>query len=278
MSLFAAAGLGMLIGLSLGALGGGGSILTVPALVYVLGEPARAATTESLVIVGITALVAAIGHARAGRVRWVAGMAFGAVGIAASYAGTAANRSINPQLLLLAFAGLIVIAATAMIVRRRRCTDCGEVRAEVTTAASERHGQVAVLTTAPVATRSTAVAKVVAAGLVVGFLTGFFGVGGGFVIVPALVMTLGYAMPVAVGTSLLVIAINSGAALAARSGDATFHWSVIIPFTAAAIASSLVGKRLADRVRPATLTRAFVALLLAVAAYVAVRSGTALLA
>ena len=90
-------------------------------------------------------------------------------------------------------------------------------------------------------------------------------------------MALGYPMPVAVGTSLLVIAVNSGAALAARAGDATFHWSVIIPFTAAAIASSLAGKRLADHVRPATLTRAFVALLLAVAAYVAVRSGTALL-
>jgi uncharacterized membrane protein YfcA len=278
MSLLAAVGLGLLIGLSLGALGGGGSILTVPALVYVLGEPAQTATTGSLVIVGVTALVAAIGHARAGRVRWGAGVTFGAVGILASYAGTAANRTINPELLLLAFAGLIVVAASAMIVRQRRCTGCGDVAVPATTATSERHGRVAVLTTAHVATRTTAVAKVVAAGLVVGFLTGFFGVGGGFVIVPALVMALGYPMPVAAGTSLLVIAINSAAALAARSGHAAFHWSVVIPFTAAAIASSLAGKRLADQVRPATLTRAFVALLLAVAAYVAVRSGTALLA
>ena len=288
MSLVAALTLGLIIGLSLGALGGGGSILTVPALVYVLGEPARAATTESLVIVGVTALVAAIGHARAGRVRWGAGVAFGAVGIAASYAGTAANRSINPQLLLLAFAALIVLAATAMTVHQRRCVGCGDaaIPATTTTAAGERHARVAVLTaapvttptTAPAATRTTTVTKVIAAGLTVGFLTGFFGVGGGFVIVPALVMALGYPMPVAVGTSLLVIAINSGAALAARSGGATFHWAVIIPFTAAAIASSLAGKRLADRIRPATLTRAFVTLLFAVAAYVAVRSGTALLA
>jgi len=92
MNLVAALALGLLIGLSLGTLGGGGSILTVPALVYVLGEPARAATTESLVIVGIAALVAAVGHARAGQVKWGAGLIFGAIGVAASYAGTAANR------------------------------------------------------------------------------------------------------------------------------------------------------------------------------------------
>jgi uncharacterized protein len=282
MSLLAAIGLGLLIGLSLGALGGGGSILTVPALVYVLGEPARAATTESLVIVGITALVAAIGHARAGRVSWGAGVAFGAIGVAASYAGTAANRSINPELLLLAFAGLIVAAATAMLIRQHRCADRGEVPSTALTLATtaEQSGRVALLTAAPARTRTTAatLTKLLAAGLMVGFLTGFFGVGGGFVIVPALVMALGYSMPTAVGTSLVVIAVNSAAALAARAGDATFHWSVIIPFTAAAIAGSLAGRRLADRVRPATLTRAFVALLLAVAAYVAVRSGTALLA
>ena len=279
MSLLTAIVLGLLIGLSLGALGGGGSILTVPALVYVLGEPARAATTESLVIVGITALVAAIGHARAGRVKWGAGLAFGAIGIAASYAGTAANRSINPDLLLLAFAGLIVAAATAMTIRQRRCSDCAEGSTTATTPTAEQSGGLAVLTAAPAHTRTTttAVAKVIAAGLTVGFLTGFFGVGGGFVIVPALVMALGYSMPTAVGTSLLVIAVNSAAALAARAGDATFHWSVIIPFTLAAIASSLAGKRMADRIRPATLTRAFVALLLVVAAYVAIRSGAALL-
>ena len=280
MSLLAAIGLGLMIGLSLGALGGGGSILTVPALVYALGEPARAATTESLVIVGITALVATIGHARSGRVKWGAGVAFGTVGVAASFAGTAANRSINPQLLLVGFAGLMVIAAAAMIRRQRRGADDSEAQAvpATATAADDTDGRLAVRVAAPVQIRTAAVAKVAAAGLIVGFLTGFFGVGGGFVIVPALVMALGYPMPVAVGTSLLVIAVNSGAALTARAHAATFHWSVIIPFTAAAIASSLAGKRLADHVRPATLSRAFVALLLIVAAYVAVRSGTALLA
>ena len=110
----------------------------------------------------------------------------------------------------------------------------------------------------------------------VGFLTGLLGVGGGFIIVPALVMVLGYPMPIAVGTSLLVIAINSATALAARVGHQTFHWSVIVPFTVAAVAGSLVGHRVAERVRPETLARAFSVLLVAIAGYVAVRSGASL--
>jgi uncharacterized membrane protein YfcA len=289
MTLLAAIALGALIGLSLGALGGGGSILTVPALVYVVGESAHAATTESLVIVGITSLAAAIGHARAGHVKWSAGLVFGLTGVASSYLGTAANRAVNPNVLLLAFAGLILIAAAAMLARQR-----GSGRRNGGTGAplaAGRGGQflevggggtVLARPLTPTATLNRAAltpavaAKVLAAGLAVGFLTGFFGVGGGFVIVPALVMALGYEMPIAVGTSLLVIAINSAAALLARSGQETFHWAVIVPFTVAAVAGSLAGKRVADRVEPATLTRAFVGLLFAVAIYVAVRSGIAL--
>src|SRR4051812_30946558 len=103
MTALAAIGLGILIGLSLGALGGGGSILTVPALVYALGQSTGAATTESLVIVGITSTVAAVGHARARHVRSGAGTAFGLAGVASSYAGTALNPHANPDALLLAF-------------------------------------------------------------------------------------------------------------------------------------------------------------------------------
>ncbi len=123
---------------------------------------------------------------------------------------------------------------------------------------------------------SNVAVKIITVGLAVGFLTGLFGVGGGFVIVPALVMALGYDMPVAVGTSLLIIAVNSAASLAARAGSEALHWSVIIPFTVAAIAGSLGGKGIADQVPSTTLTKAFVALLIAVAGYVAVRSGIAL--
>lgn len=109
--------LGLLIGVSLGALGGGGSILTVPALVYVLGESARSATTGSLVIVGTTALIASFGHARSGNVRWVSGVVFGITGLAASLAGTALNRYADPNVLLLAFAVLMFLAAIGMLRR-----------------------------------------------------------------------------------------------------------------------------------------------------------------
>lgn len=260
MTLVATAVLGVLIGVSLGALGGGGSILTVPALVYAVGEQAKAATTDSLVIVGITSLVGSIGHARAGRVHWRAGAVFGIIGVAASFAGTVVNRRINPDALLLAFAGLMLIAAVALFARTRNGAAAPTVDRS---------------TSPPVSGVGTA-AKVVGAGLVVGFLTGLLGVGGGFIVVPALVLALRYAMPVAVGTSLVVISINSAGALLARAGHEQFHWVVIVPFTVAAIVGTLVGKRIADRVAGTTLTRAFAALLVAVAAYVAIRAGSAL--
>jgi uncharacterized membrane protein YfcA len=225
--------------------------------------------------------------------------------VISSYAGTALNRHVNPNALLLAFAALIVIAALAML-HRTRSPSRPPVRRQAVVALPGSRPATAnndTPATGPVATafwpapaaigkdaaddppghprtgpatQWAAAVKIVGAGLLVGFLTGFFGVGGGFVIVPALVMVLGYEMPYAVGTSLLIIAITSAASLAARAGSETFHWAVIIPFTAAAIAGSLAGKQVADKVPNATLTRAFVALLLAVAGYVAIRSGTAL--
>jgi uncharacterized membrane protein YfcA len=274
VTLALALGLGLLIGLSLGALGGGGSILTVPALVYAVGEGARPATTGSLVIVGITAAVASLGHARAGRVRWGAGAAFGAAGVAASFAGTALNARIDPDLLLLCFAGLMLFAAGAMFTKTMTHTHPEAATGPVSpTAGSDRTAAGTQVTEArPQAHGRTLVAvRVILAGLVVGFLTGFLGVGGGFVIVPALVLTLKYDMPTAVGTSLLVISLNSAVALLARSGNQSFHWSVIAPFTLAAIAGSMGGKRVADRVSGSQLTRAFAGLLLVVAVYVVVR-------
>jgi len=114
--------------------------------------------------------------------------------------------------------------------------------------------------------------RVLAAGVAVGFLTGFFGVGGGFVIVPALVLALGLPMQTAIGTSLLVIAINSAASLAARAGNAHFDWELIVPFTLAAMVATTIGKRVADRVPNRTLSRAFAVLLLAVAGYTGIHS------
>ncbi|GAA2001181.1 sulfite exporter TauE/SafE family protein [Catenulispora subtropica] len=299
--LFATIALGLLIGLALGALGGGGSILTVPALVYVLGEPVRTATTESLVIVGVAAVAGTVAHSRAGHVRWGPGVAFGLAGVAASYAGTAVNGRVDANLLLLAFAGLMAAAGVAMAVRRSgspaqapevyppRDADTANLRlhsaparASAAVATVERTlSRASEATVAenghPTARRpADGMVMILSAGVAVGFLTGFFGVGGGFVIVPALVMALRYRMPAAVGTSLLIIAVNSAAALSARIGHVTFHWSLLIPFALAALAGSLTGRRVADAVPAATLSRAFTVMLFAVAGYMALRSGLAL--
>lgn len=248
---------GAVIGLSMGALGGGGSILAVPVLVYALYLDPQSATTASLVIVGVTAIAASLSHARAGRVDWRAALVFGALGIPASIGGSLLNRMVDPQVLLLAFAALMLLAAAAMYRRSRRSAPTTQ-----TQSASQRH--------------AVDLAKVVAVALVVGFLTGFLGVGGGFLIVPALVLAMGFGMPTAVGTSLVIISITSGAAFVERLGHGTIAWDVIIPFTGAAIVGSLAGKRLSDKVSAAGLTRAFAVLLVLVAGYVAVRAGTQL--
>ena len=247
---------GAVIGLSMGALGGGGSILAVPVLVYALYLDPQSATTASLVIVGVTAIAASVSHARAGRVDWRAALVFGALGIPASIGGSWLNAMVDPQVLLLAFAALMLVAAAAMYRRSRRV--------EVDPSAeSPRTGP---------AQR----ARVVAVALLVGFLTGFLGVGGGFIIVPALVLAMGFGMPTAVGTSLVIISITSLAAFVERLGHGTIAWDVVVPFTAAAIAGSLIGKRLSEKVSGAALTRAFATLLVLVAGYVAVRAGTQL--
>ena len=121
------------------------------------------------------------------------------------------------------------------------------------------------------------VLKVVVAGTVVGLLTGFFGVGGGFVIVPALVLALGFTMPEAVGTSLLVITINSAVALSTRLQTGSIEWATVIPFTFASLVGVVIGTRLASTKDSASLQRWFVVLLVAVATYTAIQSGLAIL-
>jgi uncharacterized membrane protein YfcA len=252
---------GLLIGVSLGALGGGGSILTVPALVYLLDQSPHAATTGSLLIVGISALAGMSAHWRAGRVRVAQGVVFGVLGVAGSYAGARLSANVSPDVLLTAFAVLMLVAAAAMLRRRGVAPRSGSAAASgARVCVGVRRARVCVGVRRSV--------KVLAAATAVGLLTGFFGVGGGFVIVPALVLALGFEMPVAVGTSLLVIAINSAAALAARLGDTTrLDWPLLGLFTVAAIAGSLAGNRIAGRVDARRLTAAFTVLLTAIAVY-----------
>lgn len=260
--ILSAVALGLLIGLSLGSLGAGGSILTVPALVFALGLTAQQATSGSLVIVGVTSALASIGHARRGHTRWARGTLLALTGLPASLLGTALNRKVDPSALLLAFAVLMVVAAVGML-RRARADDSRPGPHPSPSGTPES-------TLADAVTTTSTRARVLAAGLGVGFLTGFLGVGGGFVIVPVLVVLLGFDMPVAVGTSLLVIALNSAVALAARLGHGGLVWHLLLPFTLAAVAGSGLGRRTADHIAPARLTKAFAALLLMVAAYVTV--------
>lgn len=267
---------GLFIGLSLGALGGGGSILAVPALVYLLGQSPHQATTTSLLVVGVAAVVGAITHARAGRVRLREGAVFGVLGIAGSYAGSRLSAAVPATVLLAGFGVLMLAVAAAMAARRPRPA--------VTRDSDQVSGAAAQRAQSP-ARRAASTAGlrggrhpllVAAAATAVGLITGFFGVGGGFVIVPALVLILGFDMPAAAGTSLIVIAIDSAAALAARAGHTglALDWALIGAFTAAAVAGALAGGRLAGRASPHRLRAAFTVLIVIVASYTLARSLT----
>jgi uncharacterized protein len=257
--------LGLLIGLSLGALGGGGSILAVPVLVYAAGQPVRAATTTSLLVVGVAAVASVVGHWRAGRVMAGPGTVVGLAGVGGSFAGSALNRGLDPDVLLLAFSALVLVAAWRMVTGCPSCTRAGERQALALATPGER-------SVGGLRLDGPTVAKVLAVGTVVGFFTGLFGVGGGFIIVPALTLVMGFTMPVAIGTSILVVAINSALALVARLGDQGVDWAVAGPFTVAAVAGALAGSRVADRLPARLLVRAFATLLVLVAAYTAARA------
>ncbi|MDX3458604.1 sulfite exporter TauE/SafE family protein [Streptomyces sp. ME02-8801-2C] len=231
---------GAVIGLALGALGGGGSVLAVPALIYLLGFTPVAATTASLVIVAVSSATALPAHARDGQVRWRTGLLFAAAGIGPAMLGGAVAGRLPAAALTGAF-GVVAAAAAVRMLRARRSTDV---------ARPVRPGRAA------------------AAGAGLGAVTGVLGVGGGFLAVPALVGVLGMRMRAAVGTSLLVITVNSLAALAMRAGTADgLDWAVIGPFAGAAVLGAWDGKRLAAKVSVKALQRIFALVLLAVAAF-----------
>jgi uncharacterized membrane protein YfcA len=277
MRALVASPLGFLVGLALGALGGGGSIVAVPVLVYVAGEEPAAATTTSLLVVGTAALVGMVGHARAGRVRFTTGVVVGVTGIGGSLAGSALNRAVDGDVLLLGFGLLVFVAAWRMVTGCPSCTRIGEERAmKVADPADDAAAGVAVLTGRRV--HVGMIVPVALIGTAVGFLTGLFGVGGGFVIVPALTLVLGFNMPQAVGTSLLVIVLNTATTLAVRLGTTGVEWSVAVPFTVAALAGVLTGSRVADRVDAGVLVRWFAAALVALSFYMIATAITSLVA
>ncbi|NBM16000.1 sulfite exporter TauE/SafE family protein [Streptomyces sp. GC420] len=234
---------GAVTGLALGALGGGGSVLAVPALVYLLGFTPAAAGTASLIIVTVTSAGALYAHARDGQVRWRTGLLFSAAGLLPAMLGGMAAGRLPSAALTVAFA---VIAAAAAL---RMLRPAAPAHADHVV----RPGRAA------------------AAGAGLGAVTGVLGVGGGFLAVPALVGVLGLRMRQAVGTGLLVIIVNSVAALTVRAGTAgAVDWAVVAPFTAAAVLGAWDGKRLATKVSGAGLQRIFARVLLAVAAFMVV--------
>lgn len=265
--------LGFAIGFALGALGGGGSILAVPALVYAAGQSASDATTTSLLVVAGASLLGLVGHWRAGRVVVGSGLVFGLVGIGGSVVGTAVNHRLDDDSLLAGFAVLILVAAWRMLTGCPSCTRVGEQHA--LSAPPTTTGGTRLLTRFEVKPRQVAV--VAAAGTAVGFLTGLFGVGGGFVIVPALTLALRFNMPQAVGSSLLVITVNALVAVAARGGPGAVDWAIALPFTIAALAGVSAGVRAADRLPAHTLLRGFAALLVGVAVFTGTQAAVALI-
>jgi len=232
--------LSMLIGLSLGLLGGGGSVLTTPILIYALGVEPKRAIAMSLFVVGATSAVGAFQHALSGRVRVRTAAVFGGAGMAGAFAGGRIGRFIPAGFLLAAFAVLMVFMAIAMLRGRK-----------------ELEGERA----------SVPVLRVALQGAAVGVMTGLVGAGGGFIVVPALVLLVGLPMREAVATSLLVIALNSFAGFFGSLGHVTLDWHLTAVVTAAAVAGAVVGTALSPRVPQATLRRMFAWLVLAMAAY-----------
>ncbi|MDP3890663.1 sulfite exporter TauE/SafE family protein [Nocardioides sp.] len=251
---------GLLIGLSLGALGGGGSILAVPVLVYALGQSPVQATTGSLVVVGVTALIGAAVAVRTGNVLVGRGVVFGLVAVAGAVAGARASVGIDEDLLLAAFGVLMLVVAASMGIRLLRSG-----RRSTATAPAQLDDPI--ITFSPVfACQCPRALKVLVAATAVGLLTGFLGVGGGFLVVPALVLALGLPVRYAAGTSLVVITLTSAAALAVRVGSGVQpDWGIVAVLTVVAALAGAGGSLLAARLDPRRLSITFTMLVLLVA-------------
>lgn len=252
-----AAVLAVFIGMAVGLLGGGGSILTTPLLIYVVGFDAKQAITASLFVVAITSIFGLISHARAGRVVWKTGLLFGVAGMVGAFIGGQIGARLPGVVLLIAFAIMMGVTAVAMIRGRQKV-------------AGKSHG-------------GRPIVRILIDGLVVGLVTGLVGAGGGFLVVPALVLLGGLAMPNAVATSLLVVAMKSIAGFfgyALAFGDGSFiswnseiqlDWPIILIVTAAAIVGALVGSRLVGRIHPDLLRKIFGWFVLVMAVFILVQ-------
>ncbi len=235
--------LAALIGVSLGLLGGGGSILTVPIFVYVLGYGAKEAIAMSLAVVGVTSLFAMVGHWRQGNVNLRVALIFGAVAMSGTYLGARLAVFFSGAAQLILFAGVMLIAAFFMF------------RDKTSVSEAEAHEKMPL-------------GLIVAEGLAVGVLTGLVGVGGGFLIVPALVLLGKVPMKAAVGTSLLVIAMKSASGFVGYLGQVEIPWAFMGLFTTVAIAGSFGGTYIARFVPQEMLKKGFAAFLIVMGVFI----------
>jgi uncharacterized membrane protein YfcA len=242
--MFLALALALLIGVSLGLLGGGGSILTLPILTYAVGMETKEAIAASLFVVGVTSATGAILRARAGRVRWRTGLLFGAAGMVGAFAGGRAAAYVPGRGLMMLFTAMMVATAIAMLRGRRGSA-----------------GGSALVHDLPVS-------KVILQGLGVGFVTGMVGAGGGFLVVPALVLLGGLPMELAIGTSLVVIAMQSFAGLAGHLAHVDVDWPITLAVTGMAVLGGVAGGRFAGRIPADRLRRGFGLFVLLMAAFV----------
>ncbi len=239
------------IGMVLGLLGGGGSILTVPILVYIADMPAEEAVASSLVVVGITSAGAVLSHARAGRVEWKTGFVFGGIAMIGAFVGGKLAVYFPGWLLLTLFAALMLVTAILMLRKSRK-----PASAPVTDTDSK--------TTKP----TYGIFAIAAQGLAVGAVTGLVGAGGGFLVVPALVILGGLTMHQAVGTSLLVIALNSSAGVFGHLSHSTIDWEITGMVAGIAVVGSIIGTQLSSKVPANTLRTGFAWFVLAMGIFI----------
>jgi uncharacterized membrane protein YfcA len=256
--------LGVLIGLTLGSLGAGGSILAVPVLVHIAGLPAATATATSLVAVGSAAVLGASGHRR--NLRLDVAVWFIPTGLIGAIIGAQVGEHLGADALLLTFSALMLVAAYRMFGVERTVPHSISAAANRRIALRARNIELAPghPELPPTGRRSTRALGVAASGTAVGFLTGLFGVGGGFVIVPALILAVGLAMPEAIATSLLIVAANAFIALVVRGVEAV-DWPIAVALTAPMLIGSLLGVRIGSRVTSEHAAHVFALLLVVVA-------------
>jgi len=246
MSVLAAI-LASIMGLTLGLLGGGGSILTVPILVYALGVDEKSAIATSLLVVGSTSAMALVAHARAGNVSWKTGLTFGAFGMVGAFVGGLLAKFIPGGALLVLFALLMLVTSVAMLK--------GKKKPDGARAGEDAEQELPIL-------------KIALEGSVVGLVTGLVGAGGGFLVVPALVLLGGLSMKRAIGTSLLVIAMKSFAGFAGFAGHVSIDYSLTLGFVGAAVVGTFAGVALSKRIQADKLRKGFAVFVLVMAFFI----------